>query len=361
MNSKQINRSGQVYGLDNRQIVKIKNGKKGEPLKFRPFRETDSDYEAIAAIENANYADSPMTVNEYRYHDESWDKKYMRDRVVTEVNGRILGFATYGQPWWAFKEGSFFVFINVHPDWHDSDTAAALLDYATKALEAQQPEQLISEFREDQRYLVDLLAPRGYEAVMRYPISELKPQQFDAAPFAALCDRVKASAVCIDDLQHVAETDQDWQHKLWELESELLKDIPTPDPLTSASFEQWQKRVLESPNFLIDGHFIARDGERFVGLSALWASQGSPQKLYTGLTGVVRSHRRQGIATALKVQGILFAQALGIDAIETDNEENNPMLDINKQLGFYEKPAYVSYKKITEIGEPTKELLKEPM
>ncbi len=356
---KGTNGSGQMRIPENSQAGN--DGTHVEHLTFRPFDKTDSDYEAIAAIENANHADSPMTVNEYRYHDDSWDSKYMHERVVVEVNGRIKGFATYGQPWWAFKEGSFFFFINVHPEWHNSDTAAALLDYVTEALDDQRPKQFVSEYREDQRYIIDLLEAHGYEAVMRYPISELDPQQFDAAPFAAVRERVNASAVRIDSLRQVAEMDIDWKRKSWALIGELLKDIPTPDPLTSATFEQWQKRELESPNFLMDGHIIARDGEQFVGMSSLWASEADPKKLYTGTTGVLQSYRRQGIATAMKVEGILFAQAAGIDVIETENEENNPMLDINKQLGFREKPAYVSFRKKTALVEPTKELLKEPM
>ena len=32
--------------------------------------------------------------------------------------------------------------------------------------------------------------------------------------------------------------------------------------------------------------------------------------------------------------------------IETDNEENNPMFDLNVALGFREVTAYLSYEKV---------------
>jgi GNAT superfamily N-acetyltransferase len=65
--------------------------------------------------------------------------------------------------------------------------------------------------------------------------------------------------------------------------------------------------------------------------------------LNVGMTGVLRAHRRMGIATALKVRAIQFAQTYGARWIETGNEENNPMLQINLRLGFQPAPAWLSF------------------
>jgi len=61
------------------------------------------------------------------------------------------------------------------------------------------------------------------------------------------------------------------------------------------------------------------------------------------LTGVVRTHRRRGVATALKVKGVEWARARGVRVIETDNEENNPMFDLNVALGYRPVPAWAEY------------------
>ncbi len=53
---------------------------------------------------------------------------------------------------------------------------------------------------------------------------------------------------------------------------------------------------------------MAVDGDEYVGMSNLWDDRAS-DALYTGLTGVKRSHRRRGIATALKVRAIAYARA----------------------------------------------------
>jgi len=63
------------------------------------------------------------------------------------------------------------------------------------------------------------------------------------------------------------------------------------------------------------------------------------------LPGVVRSHRRKGVATALKVRTFKIAAERGYKHIDTDNEENNPMYDLNVQLGFKLKPQWLVFKK----------------
>jgi GNAT superfamily N-acetyltransferase len=65
----------------------------------------------------------------------------------------------------------------------------------------------------------------------------------------------------------------------------------------------------------------------------------------TGLTGVRRSARRQGIATALKVHAIEWSRQRGMRTIETGNEENNPMFDLNVRLGYKHVWDWVHYEK----------------
>jgi GNAT superfamily N-acetyltransferase len=73
--------------------------------------------------------------------------------------------------------------------------------------------------------------------------------------------------------------------------------------------------------------------------------------MHTGLTAVSRSHRRRGLATALKVRTITHAQAQGCRRIITDNEENNPMYQLNLQLGFRPLLNFMDFEK--EIADDT--------
>ena len=106
------------------------------------------------------------------------------------------------------------------------------------------------------------------------------------------------------------------------------------------------------PSFdeLVHAIVVAIDGEEYVGVSMLEKDLANPTKLQTDLTGVIRSHRRRGIATALKVHALSKAKATEAEFVETDNEENNPMFDLNLQLGFVAQPAWLDFRKV--LREP---------
>jgi hypothetical protein len=88
-------------------------------------------------------------------------------------------------------------------------------------------------------------------------------------------------------------------------------------------------------------------------MSQLWHSQASDD-LYNGLTGVLRSHRRRGIALVLKLRGIAYAQSLGRPTIKTWNEANNrAMLAINEALGFVKQPAWIDFVKVLRPEDET--------
>ena len=74
-------------------------------------------------------------------------------------------------------------------------------------------------------------------------------------------------------------------------------------------------------------------------------SQAKADVASTGHTGVARSHRRKGIATALKVVALESARQLGIKFVVTGNEENNPMLQLNLRLGFRQIHVTRTYQK----------------
>jgi GNAT superfamily N-acetyltransferase len=138
------------------------------------------------------------------------------------------------------------------------------------------------------------------------------------------------------------DSDPDFKQKIYDLEVRILQDVPMSEEFTPPPYEQWVKR-FDSPNFIPETWMVGLDGATYVGLSRLMGDDVRQDKLWTGLTGVRREHRRHGLATALKIAGIQVARERGVTEIETDNEENNPMYQLNLQLGFQPAPAWLEY------------------
>ncbi len=245
--------------------------------------------------------------------------------------------------------GADGLIVEVHPDHQCRGYGTAMYDHVSADLAERDPLFFTADTREDKPDFIHFLTKRGFEATMRYPVSHLNPQAFDFARFDGVETRVRESGIEIVNVPDLPARDPDWKRNWYELESECWMDVPLPEPPTKGTFEEFESR-FDSPNYDASAHFIAVDGDRYVGLTGMWISIAEKHKLYTGLTGVVRSHRRKGVATALKLHGIRFARGYGATIVETDNEENNPMFGLNLHLGFEAQPAWLDFRKV--LREP---------
>jgi mycothiol synthase len=318
-------------------------------LAIRPFNNSDDDYRAAVDISNANWPDELSAPESWQHRDRHRNPNFLFRRVVGEVDGKVVAAAVYGESDWAHVPGKYFVSIEVHPDYQRRGYGTAMYDHVVEALADRDPLFLVSDTREDKPEYIRFLTKRGYEETMRYPVSHLNPQNFDFERFAKVEQRVKADGIEIVNVPDLPARDPDWQRHWFQLEGDCWMDVPLPEPPTRGSFEEFASR-FDSPNYDANAHFIAIDDGRYVGLTGMWVSSVERHKLYTGLTGVLRSHRRRGIATALKVNGIRYARDYGATIVETDNEENNPMFALNLELGFVARPAWLSFRKV--LREP---------
>ena len=108
--------------------------------------------------------------------------------------------------------------------------------------------------------------------------------------------------------------------------------------------------VLGDFGLIPEGYLLAERGGDLLGQTTLFTN-GESDDLFTGLTGVVRVYRGQGIATALKVQALLIGQARGARRVITDNASTNAgMLAVNDRLGFVRDPATASYLVPVAVG-----------
>lgn len=321
--------------------------KSPEGLVIRPFDDSDRDYDASVAIWNAISPAEPTSVEEARYANSTRDETYLFQKLMAELDGKVVATAIYREPFWCYAPGRYAVVIRVSPRYQRRGIGETLYDYIMERLDEQKhkPVDLHSDAREDQPHSVRFLTKRGFEQKQRQQVSRLDVASFDAGPFAGSLERFEESGLVLKTLDQYKQEDPEALRKTHEKFSEFFRDVPFFEEPTDISLEHFEKD-LAGPYKLDGGFLIAFDGNEIVGTTSLSKRLGEPGALSTGLTAVARSHRRRGIATALKVRSIEFAGSIDARVIQTDNEENNPMYDLNVRLGFKPTPAWLLFQKL---------------
>lgn len=197
--------------------------------------------------------------------------------------------------------------------------------------------------REDRPDALDFLMARGFEPEDRVEKSELSLDQFKSGNWNHERTAPARAGTAIHSLRVAMDRYPDWRHRLWSLEQRLYQDVPATVPVRPLDFRHWLVQRLDNPGFNPAACWIACDQSTgdWIGLTDLVTVDGAAQGLDTGFTGIERSRRRKGLATALKLHAIDWARDAGYGHIRTDNGSNNPMYRLNLKLGFKPRPAWI--------------------
>jgi mycothiol synthase len=151
----------------------------------------------------------------------------------------------------------------------------------------------------------------------------------------------------IEILLDVAAGDGEWAPGIVELADEHLEgayrvvaeampETAVPQVAAAPPFEDWVQREYRFGAMAA----VALDDGRVVGYARLYRLPAHEKRLENGMTAVLRSHRRRGIATALKRAQIAWAAEHGYTEIVSDMVEGNvAMRAVNERLGYRELPA----------------------
>ncbi len=315
-------------------------------LKIRKFNFSEKDYKIFVEINNTIWPDQKNTVEELKYSDKIRDKKAELQRFIVELDDLIVAKMTVSKAIYTTTKGKYYFDIEVLPDFQRREIGTKLYEKMLEIVMPKNPQKLSTYSREDKENGIVFLEKNGFKMVLRDPVSELDITKFDFAKFQKYVNFVEEQNIKLIPLTEIMGNDENWQQKLYQLDIQIEADMPTTDPFKAPPFEKWEKSHLGSPQFYPKGCIIAVDNGEFIGQSILAKVLSDETKMEVWSTGVVRAYRRRKIATALKVVAHRTAVEYGAKTIITDNEENNPMYQINLKLGFEPKPAWLVFEKI---------------
>jgi GNAT superfamily N-acetyltransferase len=184
---------------------------------------------------------------------------------------------------------------------------------------------------------------RGFEIRVRFEQSGFHTHKTLPADAIARLAQVQASGIEILDGDGLANRfPDDWRERWWRLNEESRVDMTGPDQQEARTYEKFA-RIFRLPGFARDLFHFAVDGDEVVGLTGLKGHPADLRFVHVFMTGVARSHRRRGLATALKTRSLQLAVERGFDLVKTENEESNQTYQINLALGFEALPASLLY------------------
>jgi GNAT superfamily N-acetyltransferase len=119
---------------------------------------------------------------------------------------------------------------------------------------------------------------------------------------------------------------------------EATPEMALPQIAAARPFDEWAEHEERRGAVAV----VALDGEAVVGYARLYLVPGNDARLENGLTAVRKSHRRRGIATAMKRAQIAWAREHGYAEIDSDMVEGNvAMRGVNEGLGYAPLPASI--------------------
>ncbi len=273
--------------------------------------------------------------------EEVWEGA-IRCVAVDAKTEEIIGYGAAEE-----KNPSFLALI-VHPKWQRQGVGHALGAWLRPALEARGVTAVEPWVREENAAGIAWLEKHDFRPTkLDGPVRLILPNA-DLTPFEPIADAVAAQGITVTALAEEMKRDPACLPKLQQLDNEINGRAPASAQELEAFIKTWSTADKEQER---TSYFIARDGDRYVGLS-----NGGPRAadaffeekhdiFQQGFTGVLPEYRQRGIATALKLRVIAYAKSYGYNSLWT-NSDNPAMCALNKKLGFQSGPWRVYRKEI---------------
>jgi RNA polymerase sigma factor (sigma-70 family) len=302
--------------------------------KLRPYH--DPDWSTVSAIASARAGNDAPGYAFWAKRRQNFDEaKYFRREYVVE-NERTKQIIAYGAVEQTVYLPKYRLLLLSDPQWLNHGAGDLLLDQLmTDLVEAKAITVSCRQYASETE-LVELLKRRGFEEASRVLDLRLNVAELDVSPLLPVLRRIEEQGITITTFAEERDRDPRCVEKLYELTTLLSQDDPVRGPLAPPAYNAREALMwMKMPYVLPDAYFIARRGDEYVGVSDVSLFEAVPGGLTQGFTGVKRDYRRRGLATALRVREILYAQSHGYSMIQSSNKpEQIAIRALNEKLGF---------------------------
>ena len=283
---------------------------------IRPAR-SDADLEAYADVWTAVSPEAPISGDEVRRRAAEVDDG--RRYFLAEAHGRAVGtgFASRtSTPGWTA------VLVSVLPDARRRGIGSALLDASLEHARGLSATTAVASVAEGSLAWTER---RGF-GVFDREIELVRELRGDEAPGSR------------PDGIDIVELADEHLPGAYEVYAAGVADFPSTQPLTT-TYERWHAEATAAPLTL-----VAVEGGLVVGYAQL--EHRTPEVLGHELTTVARTHRRRGIAGALKRFQIAWAAEHGYRRLLTDTHwANEATQRLNESLGYRALPPKFAVRK----------------
>ena len=305
------------------------------------------DFPQIAELLSIDIGE-PLPVEELFEEEEEMLPGDVRQHLVAiGANQQVVGYGRVernrNEP-----KGYYHLIIVVDPQHRRTGIGTALYKQIDQFIQAQQATRLFAKVREKSGDCLPFAEQCGFVIRNQMFMSRIDLTSFDASKFSGLIKTVEETGIRFSTLEAEGNTPQA-RRQLYKINRIASTDDPAATDTEFAPFDDYEKTILDASWFQPAGQFIAFDGHSAVGLSAV-SYFAEINCVWSMLTGVARTHRGHKIAQALKLLTIRYAKELGADYLNTVNDSlNEPMLAINRKLGFVRQKGLGNYGLIKEL------------
>ena len=283
--------------------------------------ETDADLAGWCEVWSAITPREPVTLEQVKRRLERQPERLF---LIAEKDSRLVGSGLVAP---SDSPNRKFVGVRVLPEWRRRGVGSELYDRALVHARALEPEWISTMLSEADSDSMAWAERRGFEEYGRQVELVLELRGDESAP--APPDGIE-----------IVEVTPDLHEAAYALTQEAWEDLPTTVPVELAPFDVWLEEEMGGPI-----SFAAMEDGEMVGFAGLM-ERDAPGLLEHGLTATRRTHRRRGIATALKQTQVAWAAANGYRELITFTQDRNEgMQAINLALGFEPQPAWISMRR----------------